>query len=71
MQDQGVFILKDQAKIKAHRDSVHHSYQELMKVNKDIQNELDFMLKLDKNLTKKLEVRNLEATKAINLSIDI
>jgi hypothetical protein len=37
-----------------------------MRVNRDIQNELEFMLKVDKNLAGKLEVRNVEATKAMN-----
>jgi hypothetical protein len=42
-----------------------------MRVNRDIQNELDFMLKVDKNLSKKLEVRNDEANKAMNQNTSI
>lgn len=37
-----------------------------MRVNRDIQNELDFMLKVDRNLIDRLEVRNNEATKKLN-----
>jgi hypothetical protein len=69
VQDQGVFIEKDQAKIIAHRDSIQDTYHQLMKVNRDVQNELDFMLKVDRNLTTKLEVRNKEANKALNPNV--
>ena len=50
VQDQGVFIEKDQAKVIAHRDQCQNTYHDLMRVNRDIQNELDFMLKVDKNM---------------------
>lgn len=36
VQDQGVFIEKDQTKVISHRDSIQNTYHELMKVNRDI-----------------------------------
>ena len=66
-----MFNEKDQAKVIAHKDSCQNTYHELMRVNRDIQNELDFMLKVDKNLANKLEVRNEEASKAMNPNTSI
>ena len=58
VQDQGIFYKRDNEKYTKQRDKLQQEKANLLAVTARIQNEIDYMMKMDKNLTRQLKLRN-------------
>ena len=67
IQEQGNRIKKDQADTLAHRDKLLYTHKQLLQINNDVQSELDYMIRVDKNLSCKLDFRNKQLQKTQQL----